>query len=463
MDEIMNNINRDHFVANFEELVAENQIQTATDMLVSAETEEQILVIREAQPILLERFVQALDHEDRIEVIDQLTSEAREILLQVLEEVAQQGRGSAPDLPVEDMETAADLIEEAIEESIERFPEPAIPAEEPAILPGQLHFAIIDEHLRWSSPESAVVSVYSNPASAAQRVLLESLGIDDHMLESALDPDEVSRLEFDPKEQQAFIVLKRPNMEANGRPELLGLSSIGILFRPNRLIFVIPDDEPLIDIGDRAESINMLLLRIMSSIVDEFMLELKRVKRTSREIQAKLNKSIGNLELLRMFTLSEGLVYNINAIEGNGRALRRLRHLTPRLDFNEEELEFLDDIVIDNDQSSRQAEIFSTVLGGMLDARGNIINNNMNILLKNLTIINVVFLPLGVIAGMGGMSEFSMILSEYGINWQTGYLAFTIAMVLIGVAAWWLVSKLVDRWGVTNGSVHVPSSEKTRR
>ena len=331
MDEIMNNISRDHFVANFEELVAENQIQTATDMLISAEPEEQMLVIREAQPVLLERFVQALDREDRIEVIDQLTPEAREILLQVLEEVAKLGRVSTPDLPVEDVETAADLIEEAIEESIERSPEPATTAEEPAALPGQMHFAIMDEHLRRSAPESAVVSVYSNPASAAQREMLESLGIDDHMLESALDPDEISRLEFDLKEQQAFIVLKRPNQEANGRPELLGISSIGVLFQPNRLIIVTPDDEPLVDDGDRAESLHMLLLRIMSSIVDEFMLELKRVKRTSREIQAKLNKSIGNRELLRMFSLSEGLVYNINAIEGNGRALRRLRHLSPRL------------------------------------------------------------------------------------------------------------------------------------
>jgi magnesium transporter len=463
MDEIMNNISRDHFVANFEELVAENQIHTAADMLISAEPEEQILVIREAQAVLLERFVQALDHEDRIEVIDQLSPEAREILLQELEEAAKLGRVSTLDLPVEEVESAADLIEEAIEESIERAPEPAISAEEPAALPGQMHFAIIDEHLRRSAPETAAVSVYSNPASAAQRVMLESLGIDDHMLESALDPDEISRLEFDLKEQQTFIVLKRPNQEANGRPELLGISSIGILFQPNRLIIVTPDDEPLVDDGDRAESISMLLLRSMSSIVDEFLMELKRVKRTSREIQAKLSKSIGNQELLRMFSLSEGLVYHINAIEGNGRALRRLRHLSPRLSFNEEELEFLDDIIIDNDQCSRQGQIFSTVLGGMLDARGNIINNNMNILLKNLTIINVVFLPLGVIAGMGGMSEFSMILKNYGVDWRIGFAAFSAAMLALGLILWWLVSKLADRWGVSNGSLHAPGSDRTRR
>ena len=422
-----------------------------------------MLVIREAQPILLERFVQALDREDRIEVIDQLTPEARESLLQALKEVARLGRDATLDRQVEGVETAADLIEEAIEESIERAPKLPAPSEEPESLPGQMHFAIVDEHLRRSAPEAAIVSIYSNPTSAAQRELLESLGIDDHMLESALDPDEISRLEFDQKEKQAFIVLKRPNQETNGRPELLGISSIGILLQSNRLIIVTPDDEPLLDEGDRADSFHMLLLRIMSSVVDEFMLELKRVKRTSREIQAKLNQSIGNRELLRMFSLSEGLIHHINAIEGNGRALRRLRHLSQRLEFNEKELEYLDDIVIDNDQCSRQAEIFSTVLGGLLDARGNIINNNMNILLKNLTIINVVFLPLGVIAGMGGMSEYSVWLSEYRIDWRIGYIAFFVAMAVFGFVLWWLVSKIVDRWGVSSGGCKKPSGDKTRR
>ncbi len=452
MDEILNNINEDHFVANFEELVMENQIQTAIDVLTSAEDDEQLLVIQNAQPVLLERFVQALDREDRIEVIEQLTTDARTSLLQVLEELEQFGRETTPSQPMEETESAANLIEKTMEEVLERVPEPDTTLEGSTTQTGEMHFTIVDEHLRRSSSEYAMVSVYSNPSSAAQREKLETLGIDDHMLESALDPDEISRLEYEPEEQQAFIVMKRPKQETNARPELLEISSIGMLFQPNRLIIVLPDDEPLIEEGDRAESLRTLLLRIMAYVVNEFMLELKRVKRTSREIQTRLNQSIGNRELLRMFSLSEGLVYNINAIEANSRALSRLRHLSQRLEFSEEEMEYLDDIVIDNNQCNRQAEIFSTVLGGLLDARGNIINNNMNILLKNLTIINVVFLPLGVIAGMGGMSEYTIWLAEYGVDWRIGYLSFTVGMLLVGIATWWLVSKLVDRWGVTDNS-----------
>lgn len=462
MEEIMNSINRDHFVANFEELVIENQIQTAIDVLTAAESEDQIYVIQQIRPALLERFVQALDREDRFEVIDQITEEARDTLLQALEEAEKLGREAAVNLPGEEAETAADLIEEAIEE-IERVPEGITTTEEPTIIPGRVDFEIADGHLRRCSPGAAMITVYSNPTSAAQRDLLESLGIDDHMLESALDPDELSRLEYDHDGQHGFIVLKRPHREAAGQPELLGIASIGISLLHNHLTIVTPDDDPLLEEGDRAESVRMLLLRIMSSIVAEFLMELKRVKRTSREIQAKLSKSIENREFLRMFSLSEGLVYQINAIEGNGRVLRRLRHLSPRLEFDEEELEYLDDIVIDNDQCSHQAQIFSTVLGGLLDARGNIINNNMNTLLKNLTIINVVFLPLSVISGILGMSEFSLFLNEWHIDWHYGYAIFSAAMVLLGLGLWWLVRKLADRWGASNGNPQTAKGERLRR
>ena len=463
MEEILNNISDDHFVANFEELVIENQIQTAIDVLTSAEDEEQLLVIREAQPVLLERFVQALDREEQIEVIEQLNADARATLLKVLEEVEKLSPLLTPTQPMGEIESAADLIEKAMEEVEERDSEMAIEEELVTIQPGEMHFTIVDEHLRRSRNDAAMVSVYYNPTSAAQREMLEILGIDDHMLESALDPDEISRLEFEPQDHEAFILLKHPKLEVNVRPELLEISSIGMLFGPGRLIIILPDEEPFLDEGDRAESLSTLLLRIMSYVVDEFMMELKRIKRTSREIQSKLNQSIGNRELLRMFSLSEGLIYDINAIEGNGRVLRRLRYLSQRLNFNEEEIEFLDDIVIDNDQLARQAEIFSTVLGGLLDARGNIINNNMNLLLKNLTIINVVFLPLGVIAGMGGMSEYSIWIAEYGIDWRIGYLAFTAGMLVLGVVTWWLVSRLVDRWGATDGLNFKTKSDRTLR
>ena len=51
--------------------------------------------------------------------------------------------------------------------------------------------------------------------------------------------------------------------------------------------------------------------------------------------------------------------------------------------------------------------------------------------MKRLTIITIVFMPLNIISGMGGMSEFSMM--THGIDWKISYGLFALGMVLIGL------------------------------
>lgn len=85
-----------------------------------------------------------------------------------------------------------------------------------------------------------------------------------------------------------------------------------------------------------------------------------------------------------------------------------------------------------------------TVIGGLFDACGNIMNHNMNVLLKKLTVINVVFLPLGVIAGTAGISEFTVMMDQYKLDLQAGCAALTIGFVLLGVVLWLRIRLWVD-------------------
>ena len=47
-----------------------------------------------------------------------------------------------------------------------------------------------------------------------------------------------------------------------------------------------------------------------------------------------------------------------------------------------------------------------------------------------MTTVNIVFLPLNVLAGIGGMSEYSMMTE--GIPWPVSYSIFTIGLVMVG-------------------------------
>jgi magnesium transporter len=121
----------------------------------------------------------------------------------------------------------------------------------------------------------------------------------------------------------------------------------------------------------------------------------------------------------------------------------KLRSAPDKQKFTMDQIDLLDDVIIENQQASKQASIYSTVLSGLMDARGTIINNNMNVLLKNLTVINVVFLPLNLIASIGGMSEYSVMTK--GIVWPIAYGAFSVAMIFLGWFTWWWLGKVIDR------------------
>jgi len=69
-------------------------------------------------------------------------------------------------------------------------------------------------------------------------------------------------------------------------------------------------------------------------------------------------------------------------------------------------------------------------LNFLMDATDSAININQNKDIKRLTILSVIFMPINVLAGMGGMSEFTMITE--GIPWQVAYSALVVGMVIIG-------------------------------
>ncbi len=295
-----------------------------------------------------------------------------------------------------------------------------------------------------SAPEASNIITYAQPDETEKKELLETLQLDQHALESALDPDEISRLEFTP--DYIYIIWKRPNAASFKQFLKFEVSSLGMFVRQGKLTLIL--GENLVPFTAKEfhgiTSLNGVILKFLLHTTHHFLGHLKVIKQLNGEIQSKLNLSMENRYLLQMFTLGESLIYYLNALEANGSVLAKLRTYTDKILFSKAELEMLDDIIIEHQQCCRQAQIYSSVLSGLMDARGNIINNNMNILLKNLTLINVVFLPLNLIAGIGGMSEYTR-MTEGFINWPIAYGLFLIAMIVMGILTWTFLVNQINR------------------
>ena len=79
----------------------------------------------------------------------------------------------------------------------------------------------------------------------------------------------------------------------------------------------------------------------------------------------------------------------------------------------------------------------------LMDATIGFININQNRRVSQLTVFGVVFMPLNILAGMGGMSEFSMM--TQGVPWPIAYGSFLICTVFIGWATYAVLRHLEQR------------------
>ena len=79
----------------------------------------------------------------------------------------------------------------------------------------------------------------------------------------------------------------------------------------------------------------------------------------------------------------------------------------------------------------------------LMDATIGFININQNKRVNQLTVFSVVFMPINILAGIGGMSEFSMMTE--GTPWPMAYGSFFIGSALIGLATYVLLKKFEKR------------------
>ncbi len=68
--------------------------------------------------------------------------------------------------------------------------------------------------------------------------------------------------------------------------------------------------------------------------------------------------------------------------------------------------------------------------------------NETNITVRRLTFITTIFMPLTLLAGIGGMSEYSMMTGPE--NWHISYPLFLLGMVVIGMISYFLL-RLIER------------------
>jgi len=309
----------------------------------------------------------------------------------------------------------------------------------------QLNYNINDGKVKQTDDKNSQIIVFENPNEYEKNILVNTYSIDEHNIQSALDPNEVSRLEFE--DEYAAVIYKKPKNYSSQDEFTFKAFTVGVFYFKERIIIIIGESIILFEdkFFSKVETLSDVLLKLLNEAINHFMMHLRVINLITEELETKITKAMENKHLLNLFSISKSLVYYLNAIEANTTIISKMKRYSQKMDFGEKQLDFLEDIAIENYQCFRQAEIYTTVLGGLMDARGTIVNNNMNVLIKRLTIINIIFLPINVIASIGGMSEFSMMTE--GLSWRVSYALFMAVMAVIGFLTYQFVKRLESKTG----------------
>jgi len=290
-----------------------------------------------------------------------------------------------------------------------------------------------------TADEKAPILLYINPDEAERRSLVETYQVDEHTLNSALDPDEQARLEFEPG-HIAFIY-KRPKNYSGEDQLLFKASTMGVFYFGELLILVAAEDTTVFEGKQLAKvgSLRELLIRLINRSIFHFMEHLRIINQIADDVEQKINKAMENRFLINLFALQKSLVYYQNAVNSNGALIEKIRHYASKFCFTQEEMELLDDIAVENNQCYRQAEVYSNILASLMDARASIVSNNLNVLMKTLNIITIaIMVPTFVVSIFSMNVALPFGLREHPAFWVIMGLA---GISVVGFYAFWKLKK----------------------
>ncbi len=290
------------------------------------------------------------------------------------------------------------------------------------------------------------VLLYEKPTAEELIDLKEVHEIDEYDLRSATDRDEIGRFEY--QEKCVTIILKVPKNYSASDNLLFKVLSIGLFVFKDKLIIITAERISLFDYKMSVEikTISDVLIRIILSAIAHFISHLKVINMISDEIETKLNQSMDNKYFLNMFTLEKSLVYFLNAINDNSTVLDKLKVNAIKMGFSHDNIETLDDIMIDNKQCQSLANTYTNILSGLMDARGSVVGNNLNVMMKNLNALVIAIALPTFFTGVGGMSEMTNMCQHLGLSPFFGYLSFFVLMVLFGTAVFTFIRKFDKLW-----------------
>ncbi len=274
------------------------------------------------------------------------------------------------------------------------------------------------------------------PVEDDVKFLTDELHMPDYFITDVADADERARYDMD--DGWLMIILRIPHLKSINSRAPYTTIPLGVVLKGDVIVTICDQEARMMrDFINhqqrRAEGFSDaadLVFRLFLSASVWYLKYLKQVNGLIEKAKRNLNEHIDNQDLVSLSRLQDSLTYFATSIRGNENLLSKLKF---RLPVDELDAELIEDVNIEMQQARETTSIYSNILDSTMDTYANVINNNMNRVMRLLTSLNMIIMFPTLIASLFGMN-----LINGMERWNWGFPLAILLSVLSTVAAlWW--------------------------
>ena len=276
------------------------------------------------------------------------------------------------------------------------------------------------------------------PTEDDQHMLEEKFQIPDYFLSDISDTDERARYEYD--DGWMLIILRIPYVKEIRSRTPYTTVPLGIIHKRDVTITVCYyETNMMIDFvsfqqkrGEGFTDYVDMIFRLFLSSAVWYLKRLKQINTLIEKAKRNLDHNVDNESLIGLSRLQDSLTYFNTSIRGNETLLAKLKF---KLQVDELDADLIEDVNIEMTQARETTNIYSNILESTMDTYQSIINNNMNNVMRTLTVVTIIMMFPTLVAGLFGMNLVN--------GMEDSKLGFIVALVISigGSALTWLFLK----------------------
>ena len=293
---------------------------------------------------------------------------------------------------------------------------------------------------------------YCDPKTEDLEPLITELNIHPLSIEDSLNEEQLPKLDLFPN--YSFLIL---NIFDFSSEELLA-KELDLAVGRNFVISITHRDRqrrPLMQGMERLverernkiqNGPSFLVHLITDSVVDRKFLAIDRIETKLDKDEDEILKGSPDYDLSRLLDSRRDLMTIRKSVFYEREVLSKLiRQDSPFI--AEKSLVFFRDVY---DHLSRYYELSETArdqVTSLMEIHLSLVSNRMaatsnrtNAIMRRLTLISSIFMPLTLISGIGGMSEYTMIVGQE--NWKIGYLLLMVLMIIVATINFLLLRRM---------------------